>query len=87
MTHIVLNTKFEEIEKKIINVSGVVATNVLNTKTKEDEGKIPNVSGLIKKDYDAKIWVIGKKCFTTSHYNKFTKEILDEKIKEKKLVD
>ena len=27
------------------------------------------------------------KCFTTSHYNKFTKEILDEKIKEKKLVD
>ena len=43
MTHIVLNTKFEEIEKKIINVSGVVATNVLNTKTKEDEGKIPNV--------------------------------------------
>ena len=87
MTHIVLNTKFKEIEKKRTNVSGLVATNVLNTKPKEDEGKISNVSGLVKKDYDAKIWVIGKKYFTTSDYNKFTKEILDEKIKEKKLVD
>ena len=43
MTHIVLNTKFKEIEKKRTNVSGLVATNVLNTKPKEDEGKIPNV--------------------------------------------
>ena len=43
MTHIVLNTKFKEIEKKRTNVSGLVAANVLNTKPKEDEGKIPNV--------------------------------------------
>ena len=43
MTHIVLNTKFKEIEKKRTNVSGLVATNVLNTKPKEDEGEIPNV--------------------------------------------
>ena len=58
---------------------------VLNTKTGEVENKIPDVSGLVKKkDYDAKISDIEKKYFTNSDHNKFTKEILYEKIKEKK---
>ena len=40
-----------------------------------------------KADYDAKISDIGKKYFTTSDYNKFTNDILDTKIKNKKLVN
>ena len=37
-------------------------------------------------DYDAKISDIESKYFTTSDYNKFTNEIIDNKIKEKELV-
>ena len=37
-----------------------------------------------KTDYNAKISDNEKNYFTTSDYNKFTKEILAEKIKEKK---
>ena len=52
------------------------------------ENKIPNVSNLAKKrDSDAKISDIESKYFTTSDYNKFTRDILDAKIKEKRLVD
>ena len=49
---------------------------------------MPDVSGLVKKtDYNAKISRTEKKYFTTSNYNKFTKEILNVQIKEKSLVD
>ena len=66
-----------------------MSTAVLNKKKIGNvEIKIPNVSGLVKKtDYDAEISGIQKKYFTTSDYNKFTKEILDAHIKETKLVD
>ena len=40
-----------------------------------------------KADYDAKISDIEKHYFTTSDYNKFTNDILDAKIKNKKLVN
>ena len=40
-----------------------------------------------KTNYDAKISDTEAKYFTTSDYNKFMNEILDKKIKEKKLVD
>ena len=51
------------------------------------ENKIPGIIGLIEKTvYDAKILDIDKKYVSTSDY-KFKKEILNAKIKEKKLVD
>ena len=49
------------------------------------ENKIP-VSVLVKKsDCEAEIKVSKNKCFTTCHYNKFTNNVLDEKIIGKKL--
>ena len=51
------------------------------------ENKTTNVSNLVKKnDYDAKISGVECKYFTTSDYNKFTNEVIDNKIKEKELV-
>ena len=40
-----------------------------------------------KTDYDAEIKDLKNKYFTTSHYNKFTNNILDRKITGKKLVN
>ena len=52
------------------------------------ENKSPDVSNLVKKtDYDAKIWDIESKYFTTAVDNKFTSQTLDAKIKQKELVD
>ena len=52
------------------------------------ENKIRNVSDLVKKtNYNAEIRDIKEKYFTTSDYNKFTNNILDEKITSKKLVN
>ena len=52
------------------------------------ENKTPDVSNLVKKtDYDAKIWDIESKYFTTVDDNKFTSQTLDAKIKQKELVD
>ena len=52
------------------------------------KNKIPDVSNLVKKrDYDAKIWDIEDKYITTADNNKFTKDIVDKKIKSKGLVD
>ena len=45
------------------------------------------VCGLIKKtDYNPKISDIEKKYFTTSDYSKFTNDILNAKMKEKKCI-
>ena len=52
------------------------------------KNKIPDVSNLLKKrDYDPKIWDIEDKYITTADNNKFTKDIVDKKIKSKGLVD
>ena len=49
--------------------------------------KIPDVSSIVNKtDYKVKISVIDETYFITSDYNKFTIEILDAKIKEKRLI-
>ena len=49
------------------------------------KNKIPDVSDLVKKiNYDAKIKEIGDKNFTTLDYNKFTNEMLDTRIINKK---
>ena len=61
--------------KKIPDVNDLVNATVLNTK----------ITTLVKKtDDNVKISDIEKKYFTTSHYNIFSSEILDVKIKEKK---
>ena len=53
------------------------------------ENEIPSSNDLVKKaEFDSNIAEIEKKkkkSFTTSGYNKFTKDILDAKIKEKEL--
>ena len=52
------------------------------------ENKIPDVNSLVKKtNYDAKISEIENKYITTTDYNKFTKNIVDNNIKSKNLVD
>ena len=44
------------------------------------------LSDLFKKtDYDAKLLEIEEDHFTTSGYNKFTRDILDAKIKKKRI--
>ena len=72
--------KITEIENKISTVTGLVTSAVLNAV----ENKIRNFSDLAKKtDYDAKISDITVKYFITFDYNKFTGEILGEKMKER----
>ena len=64
-----------------------MTTTVHNTQIREVKNKIPVVSDLVKKtDYDVKILEIEEIYITTSDYNKFTTEILDAKLKQKKLV-
>ena len=49
---------------------------------------MPNVIDLINKtDYDAKISDIESKCCTASDCNKFKNNLLDEKIKSKKVLN
>ena len=78
------NIKISKIESKIPSVSGLVTTSALTTV----ENKIPNVSNLVKKtDYDTKILDIESKYITTVDYNKFTKDIVTNKIKSEGLTD
>ena len=77
------NAKITEIEGKIPSITGSAKTTVLNTVE-----NIILVGDLVNKaNYDAKISDTEAKYFTTSDYNKFMNEMLDKKIKEKKLVD
>ena len=70
------NAKISEIEGKIPSITGLATTAALTMV----ENKIPNVSYLAKKmDYYAKISDIEKKYFTTSDYNKFTRDILEKR--------
>ena len=84
----VLNAKIGEVENKLPDTGGLMTTTVLDTKTGDVYNKVPDVSGLINKIvHNAKTSDIEKKYFTTLNYNKFTTEILDAKIKEKRLLD
>ena len=79
----VLNAKIGKVGNKIPNTNGLVTTAVLNTKIGEVKNETRVVSELVKeKDYDAKISNAQGTYFNTSHYNKFTSEILDAKIKQ-----
>ena len=78
------NTKITERESKIPSISGL-ATNAALTAV---EDKIPDISSLVKKaDYDAKISDTENECITTVDYNKFTKNMVDNNIRSKNLVD
>ena len=44
-----IDKKLEDVNKNVLNVSGLSATTVLKAKTIEVDNKIPNVVGLIKK--------------------------------------
>ena len=94
MTITVLNTKIDEVENEIPDTIGLVTNwfkvnwyTVLNIKIGEIKNKMLDVSNVVKKtNYNAKISGIEAKYFTTSGYNKFTKETLNAKIKEKGIV-
>ena len=78
-TKVSLNAKINEVKGKISSINGLATTAALATV----EDKIPDVSNFVKKADDN----FSKKSFTTFDWNKFTKNILDTKIKEKKLVN
>ena len=79
------NAKNIELESKIPSISGL-ATNAALTAV--------DISNFIKKnenkkktDYNAKISEIENKYITTADYNKFTKNIFDNRTKSKNLAD
>ena len=73
-----LEKEIGDIDKKVLDISGFMATTVLNTKIVKVEKA--DVSELVKKtDYDAKIKDIEGKCFTSADYHRFRSDILDEK--------
>ena len=77
------NAKVTEIESKIPSITDLAT----NSKLTAVENKIPDVSSLVKKtDSNAKIGDIESKYITTADYNKFTKYIVDNKIKSKNLI-
>ena len=67
------------------SITGLAITTALTAVKNE----IPNVSDLVKKktDYNAKISGIEKIYFPNFDYDKFTNDIINVKIKEKKLVN
>ena len=66
------------------SITGLAAIAALNA----FENEMLNVSELVKEtNYDAKILHIESKCFSTSDCNKFANNILDTKIKNKKLIN
>ena len=83
------NVKISEIIAKIPNIAGLAT----NTALTAAENKIPDISSLVKKtttkkaDYNSNISDIENKYIATADYNKFTKNIVDNNIKSKNLVD
>ena len=76
------DTTIKNIEGKMPSITNLVTTAAFTGV----ENKILNVRDLdIKTDYDAKPTEIEVKYFTTSDYNKFANDILDTKIKNKKI--
>ena len=83
-TNSALNAKINEIKNELPSITNLATTAALTAV----KNKISNVSDLVKEtEYDEEIKYIKNKYFTTSDYNKFTNNILDEKINAKKLVN
>ena len=83
------NVKISEIIAKIPNIAGLAT----NTALTAAENKMPDISSLVKKtttkkaDYNSNISDIENKYIATADYNKFTKNVVDNNIKSKNLVD
>ena len=70
----------KEIESEIPSDRGLAKTSALTVVV----NKIPNISNLVKKkDHDSKISDIESKYITATDYNKFTKDIVHNSIKNK----
>ena len=83
-TNASLNAKINEVKCEIASITNLAATSALTAV----ENKTFNFSDLVKKAfYDAEVKDIKDEYFTTSDYNNFTNNILDEKITAKKLVN
>ena len=83
-TNASLNAKINEAKGEILSSTNLATTAGLTN----IENKIPNVNDLAKKaNYDGKISEMEDKCFSTSEYNKFTNNILDTKVTQKKLIN
>ena len=77
------NAKIAKIESKIPTISGLVTNSALTAV----EDKVTGVHNFVKKTYDAKISEIENKYITTADCNKFTKDIVNNKIKIEVSVD
>ena len=78
------NAKICEIEGKMPGITGFATTSVLTAV----ENKMLDVSNFVKKtDYETKISNTENKNVPTADYNKFTKDVVANNIKSKKLVD
>ena len=76
------NNKITAIEGETPDMTSLATATAFN-----DVKNIANVSVIAKKtNYDAKISDVETKYFTSSDYDKFTNEIIDNKIKKKHLV-
>ena len=76
------NNKITAIEGETPDMTSLATATAFN-----DVKNIANVSDIAKKtNYDAKISDVETKYFTSSDYDKFTNEIIDNKIKKKHLV-
>ena len=85
-TNTTLNAKINEAKNEIPSSTNLATSAFLNAKINEVKGKTSSI--LVKKaDYDAEIKDIKDQYFTTSNRNKFTNNILDEKITAKNLVN
>ena len=70
----------KEIESEIPSDRGLAKTSALTVVV----NKIPNISNLVKKkDHDSKISDIESKYITATDYNKFTKDVVHNSIKNK----
>ena len=84
-TNTTLNAKINEIKKELPSITNLATTAALTTVEQQKVLKIPNVSDLVKKaDYDTKILEI--EYFTTSDYNKFSSNTIDETLTQNMLV-
>ena len=70
MATTVLNTKIDEVEKKMLNTSSLVTKTVFNTKTSEVENKVQDHA----------------KYITTSEFDKLTTENFTARLKQANLV-
>ena len=83
-TNAILHAKINEVKGEIPCITDLATIAALTSVG----NKISNVIDIVKKaHYYAEMKDIKNKYFTTSHYKKFTSNILDAKITAKKLVN